>query len=129
MHLPDPLHPDKGGDIGLSSHREPASRHRGGYADETKRNVRIDLSVYGNSGFDVVDARAKKVRNRIAIIRVKQQGEEKKYTFHHLSRLSNRLKNIFSKNTANKNHFRAAGGSPETRYRNMQRVPEKRRNP
>ena len=50
-----------------------------------------------NFGFDVVDEWAKKDRNKIAMIWVNQNGEEKKYTFWDMSRLSNQVANMFIK--------------------------------
>ncbi len=61
------------------------------------RNFKIDVPEYFNFGFDVIDAWAKKDRNKIAMIWVNQKGEEKKYTFFELSRLSNQVANMFIK--------------------------------
>ncbi|WP_292521423.1 AMP-binding protein [Methanoculleus sp.] len=57
-------------------------------------NFKIDVPEYYNFGFDVIDAWAKKDRNKLAMIWVNQQGDEKKYTFFDLMRLSNQAVNI-----------------------------------
>ncbi|NLA38954.1 MAG: AMP-binding protein, partial [Methanomicrobiales archaeon] len=49
---------------------------------------------YYNFGFDVIDAWAKKDRNRLAMIWTDQEGNERKYTFFDLMRLSNQAVNI-----------------------------------
>ncbi len=57
-------------------------------------NFRIDVPEYYNFGFDVIDAWAKKDRNRLAMIWTDQEGNERKYTFFDLMRLSNQAVNI-----------------------------------
>ncbi|WP_243670204.1 AMP-binding protein [Methanoculleus chikugoensis] len=57
-------------------------------------NFSIDVPEYYNFGFDVIDAWAKKDRNKLAMIWVDQKGNEKKYTFFDLMRLSNQAVNI-----------------------------------
>jgi len=57
-------------------------------------NFKIDVPEYYNFGFDVIDAWAKKDRNKLAMIWVDQRGNEKKYTFFDLMRLSNQAVNI-----------------------------------
>ncbi|GLI46856.1 acetyl-CoA synthetase [Methanoculleus bourgensis] len=57
-------------------------------------NFKIDVPEYYNFGFDVIDAWAKKDRNRLAMIWTDQKGNEKKYTFFDLMRLSNQAVNI-----------------------------------
>ncbi|WP_332448640.1 AMP-binding protein [Methanoculleus sp.] len=57
-------------------------------------NFKIDVPEYYNFGFDVIDTWAKKDRNKLAMIWVDQQGNEKKYTFFDLMRLSNQAVNI-----------------------------------
>ena len=57
-------------------------------------NFKIDVPEYYNFGFDVIDAWAKKDRNKLAMIWVDQKGNEKKYTFFDLMRLSNQAVNI-----------------------------------
>ena len=49
-------------------------------------NFKIDVPEYYNFGFDVIDAWAKKDRNRLAMIWTDQKGNEKKYTFFDLMR-------------------------------------------
>ena len=53
--------------------------------DKTYKNFRIKVPEYFNFGFDVVDEWAKKDRNKIAMIWVNQNGEEKKFTFWDMS--------------------------------------------
>jgi len=62
--------------------------------EELCANFRIDVPEYYNFGFDVVDAWAKKDRNKLAMIWVDQKGNEKKYTFFDMMRLSNQAVNI-----------------------------------
>ena len=57
-------------------------------------NFTIDVPEFYNFGFDVIDAWAKKDRNKLAMIWVDQQGNEKKYTFFDLMRLSNQAVNM-----------------------------------
>jgi acetyl-CoA synthetase len=68
-----------------------------GNYDTTYRNFRIDVPEYFNFGFDVIDAWAKKDRNKLAMVWVDQQGNEKKFTFWDLSRLSNQIVNMLIK--------------------------------
>ena len=65
--------------------------------EETYRSFSIDTPEYFNFGFDVIDAWAKKDRNKLAMIWLDQKGNEKKYTFRDLSRLSNQVANMFIK--------------------------------
>lgn len=65
--------------------------------DEMYGSFRIDVPEYFNFGFDVVDKWAKKDRNKLAMVWVNQKGEEKKFTFRDLSRLSNQVANMFIK--------------------------------
>jgi acetyl-CoA synthetase len=65
--------------------------------DEMYASFRIDVPEYFNFGFDVVDKWAKKDRNKLAMVWVNQKGEEKKFTFRDLSRLSNQVANMFIK--------------------------------
>ncbi|KAF1078376.1 AMP-binding protein [Methanogenium sp. MK-MG] len=65
--------------------------------DETYNSFSIDVPEYYNFSFDVVDAWAKRDRNKLAMIWANQQGEERKYTFRDLSRLSNQVANMLIK--------------------------------
>ncbi|MCX6700464.1 MAG: AMP-binding protein [Methanomicrobiales archaeon] len=65
--------------------------------DKTYEDFRIKVPEFFNFGFDVVDEWAKKDRNKIAMIWVNQNGEEKKFTFWDMSRLSNQVANMFIK--------------------------------
>ena len=62
----------------------------------------IDVPEYYNFGFDVIDAWAKKDRNKLAMIWVNQQGKEEKFSFLDLSNLSNKAANILLKYNINK---------------------------
>ena len=53
---------------------------------------------YYNFAFDVVDKIGNEDRNRLALIWVNQHGEEKKFTFHDISKLSNQAANLLIKN-------------------------------
>ena len=70
--------------------------------EEFYRNFSINVPEYFNFGFDVIDAWAEKDRNRLAMVWVDQQGNEKKYTFWDLSRLSNQIVNMLIKYGVNK---------------------------
>jgi acetyl-CoA synthetase len=76
--------------------------HNMGDYDETYRNFRIDVPEYFNFGFDVIDAWARKDRNKLAMIWVDQEGNEKKFTFWDLMRLSNQIANMLIKYGINK---------------------------
>jgi acetyl-CoA synthetase len=65
--------------------------------DEFSANFSIEVPDYYNFGYDVIDAWARKDRNRLAMIWVDQQGNEKKFSFHDLKRLSNQAANILLK--------------------------------
>ncbi len=65
--------------------------------DTTYRNFRLEVPEYFNFGFDVIDAWAKKDRNKLAMIWTNQAGVEKKYTFWDLMRLSNQVVNMLIK--------------------------------
>ena len=69
------------------------------YADyeELCRNFRIEVPKNYNFGFDVIDTWAEKDRNKLAMIWVSQQGDEKKYSFRDLKNLSNQAANILIK--------------------------------
>ena len=70
--------------------------------DAMYHSFKIDVPEYFNFGFDVVDAWAKKDRNKLAMIWVNQEGVEKKYTFWDLMRLSNQIVNMMIKFGLNK---------------------------
>ena len=70
--------------------------------DAMYRDFKIDVPEYFNFGFDVIDAWAKKDRNKIAMLWLNQQGEEKKFTFWDLMRLSNQVVNMLIKYGVNK---------------------------
>ena len=65
--------------------------------DETYNSFSIDVPEYYNFSFDVIDTLAQRDRNKLAMIWVNQKGEEKKYTFRDLSRLSNQVANMLIK--------------------------------
>ncbi len=65
--------------------------------EETYKNFSSDVPEYYNFGFDVIDAYARKDRNKLAMIWVNQEGEEKTYTFRQLMNLSNQAANMLLK--------------------------------
>ncbi len=70
--------------------------------DSTRQQFKIDVPEYYNFGFDVIDAWAKKDRNKLAMIWVNQKGDEKKYSFLDLANLSNQAANVLLKYGINK---------------------------
>jgi acetyl-CoA synthetase len=68
----------------------------------TRETFTITVPEYYNFGFDVIDAWAKRDRNKLAMIWVGQQGEEKKYSFLNLANLSNQAANVLLKYGINK---------------------------
>jgi len=65
--------------------------------DETYRNFRIEVPECYNFGFDVIDRLGLADRNRLAMIWVNQEGEEKTFTFRQLANLSNSAANMLLK--------------------------------
>jgi acetyl-CoA synthetase len=65
--------------------------------DEINAHFTIEVPEYYNFGFDVIDKWAKEDRNRLAMIWVDQEGNEKKYSFYDLKKLSNQAANILLK--------------------------------
>ena len=57
----------------------------------------VQAPEYFNFGYDIVDAWAVRDRNKLAMIWANQKGEEKRYTFHDLSKLSNQAANLLIK--------------------------------
>ena len=57
----------------------------------------VQAPEYFNFGYDVVDAWAVRDRHKLAMIWANQKGEEKRYTFHDLSKLSNQAANLLIK--------------------------------
>jgi len=70
--------------------------------DEAFRTFSIDVPEYFNFGYDVIDAWAKKDRNKLAMIWVNQEGAEKKFTFRDMMNQSNQAANILLKFGINK---------------------------
>ena len=70
--------------------------------DLAKATFKIEVPEYFNFGFDVVDAWAKKDRNKLAMIWANQHGEEKKLSFLDMSNLSNQAANVLLKYGINK---------------------------
>ena len=64
---------------------------------EKFENFKIKVPEYYNFANEVVDAWAEKDRNRLAMVWVNQQGDEKRLTFHDFSRLSNQAANLLLK--------------------------------
>ncbi|NLB01693.1 MAG: AMP-binding protein [Methanomicrobiales archaeon] len=65
--------------------------------DAACANFRIDVPEFFNFGYDVIDRWAETERNKLAMIWVDQEGNEKKYTFRDLRYLSNGAANILLK--------------------------------
>lgn len=80
----------------------PPDQHNMPDYETMAKNFRIDVPEFFNFGFDVIDAWAHKDRNKLAMIWVNQKGEEKKFTFWDLMRLSNQIANMFIKYGVNK---------------------------
>jgi acetyl-CoA synthetase len=70
--------------------------------EETYQHFSIEVPEFYNFGFDVIDALAKKDRNKLAMIWVNQKGEEKNFTFRQLMNLSNQAANMLLKYGINK---------------------------
>jgi len=65
--------------------------------EETYRTFSLEVPEYYNFGFDVIDRFALEDRNRLAMIWVNQEGEEKTYTYRQLMNLSNSAANMLLK--------------------------------
>ncbi len=70
--------------------------------DRTRDEWSNKVPEYFNFGYDIIDAWAKEDRNKLAMIWVDQQGNEKKYTFRDMMKLSNQAANILLKYGINK---------------------------
>ncbi|HJJ55556.1 MAG TPA: AMP-binding protein [Methanocorpusculum sp.] len=70
--------------------------------DEVYSKFSIAVPEYYNFGYDVIDAWAKKDRNKLAMIWVNQSGDEKYFTFHKLMNLSNQVANMMFKQNIGK---------------------------
>lgn len=77
-------------------------RHNMQNYDETYRNFRIEVPDYFNFGFDVVDAWARKDRNKLAMVWTNQEGGEKFFTFRDISQRSNEIVNMLIKHKISK---------------------------
>jgi len=64
---------------------------------ETYAKFSLDIPEDFNFGYDVIDAWADKDRNKLAMIWADQMGNEKKYSFYDLKKLSNQAANILIK--------------------------------
>jgi len=71
--------------------------HRMTSYEDTVRDFKIDVPEFYNFGFDVIDRWAEVDRNKLAMIWVNQEGQEKKYTFRDLRNLSVEAANILIK--------------------------------
>ncbi|HJK44610.1 MAG TPA: AMP-binding protein [Methanocorpusculum sp.] len=80
---------------------ETASHNMTDY-EETYSTFSIAVPEYYNFGFAVVDAWAKKDRNKLAMIWTNQKGEEKYFTFRHMMNLSNQIANMMFKQNIGK---------------------------
>lgn len=70
--------------------------------EETYSTYSIPVPEYYNFGFDVVDAWAKKDRNKLAMIWTNQEGKEKYFTFRHFMNMSNQVANMMFKQNIQK---------------------------
>ncbi len=75
----------------------PTIRHNMQSYEETYRNFRIEVPEYFNFGFDVIDAWARKDRNKLAMVWTNQAGEEHFFTFRDISQRSNQIVNMLIK--------------------------------
>ena len=57
----------------------------------------VKAPEYYNFGYDVVDEWARRDRNKLAMIWANQRGEEERFTFHDMSKLSNQAANLLIK--------------------------------
>ena len=73
--------------------------------EEIFNNFKIDVPEYFNFASDVVDRWAQKDRNKLAMIWVNQNGEEKRFTFNDLSKLSNQAANLLLKHGIRKGDY------------------------
>lgn len=62
----------------------------------------VEAPEYYNFGYDVIDRRAEEDRNKLAMIWRNQHGDEKRFTFHDFSRLSNQAANLLIKHGISK---------------------------
>lgn len=65
--------------------------------EETYRTFSLEVPDYYNFGFDVIDRLALEDRNRLAMIWVNQEGNEKTFTFRQMMNLSNSAANMLLK--------------------------------
>lgn len=63
--------------------------------EDFKENFKINIPEDFNFGFDVVDAWAKEEPEKLALVWCDDYGEEKRFTFTDISRLSNKAANYF----------------------------------
>ncbi|OPX70955.1 MAG: Acetyl-coenzyme A synthetase [Methanoregulaceae archaeon PtaB.Bin009] len=75
---------------------EGTTESQGCYEDLC-RNFEIHVPKYFNFGFDVIDSWAEKDRNKLAMIWVNQEKEEKKFSFRDMKNHSNQAANILIK--------------------------------
>lgn len=63
--------------------------------EDFKENYKVNIPENFNFGFDIVDEWAKKEPEKNALVWCNDHGEEKKFTFNDISKLSNRTANYF----------------------------------
>lgn len=63
--------------------------------EDFKENYKVNVPENFNFGFDIVDEWAKKEPEKLALVWCNDHGEEKKFTFTDISKLSNRAANYF----------------------------------
>lgn len=65
--------------------------------DNTLKNFELNFEDNFNFGYDVVDALAKETPDAYAVVWTNPDGEERKFTFEDISKLSNKAVNVFKK--------------------------------
>ncbi len=63
--------------------------------DDFKINYKVNVPENFNFGFDIVDAWADKEPDKVALVWCNDNGEEKKFTFSDIKRMSNKAVNFF----------------------------------
>lgn len=63
--------------------------------EDFKQNYRVNIPEHFNFGFDVVDAWAQIDRDKPALVWCDDHGHEERFTFHDISRLSNKAVHFF----------------------------------
>ncbi len=64
--------------------------------EDFKQNYKVDIPEYFNMGFDIVDGWADEDPEKMALVWCDDNGEEKKFTFSDIKKLSNKTANYLS---------------------------------